>query len=283
MPISNKFSLELNSHSLSHIQMCEKRYQYEEISLLRDKREYYPFKRGAGISKYLAYWYMARKKGYVDNKLMDFEFRLMKRMAHDNSFVNINYGTDDKLHISSRLMGYFNKYRNETYKPVAIEKPFTKIIYEDNNVLFAYSGRPDLILDYGQFGVGPMDHKSESRESNIATFNNQFAGYCWATNARIGMVNYIGLQLDSKDNKVLRREAFTFTESQLNRWKSDTIEWYFRAMHSIVNKKFLRSWRCEGKYSLCTYYKLCTSGSRNEERIKIKRDYIKIDKPYQSW
>lgn len=291
-----KFALELNSHSLSYYQQCEKRFKFSERDLLTMKGDYYPFKRGEGIARFLALWYKAKRRKYSIKRLEQFEDKLFKIMMRSPYFKNskseINFKTrkrqtvlidDDNLHIASRLMAYFNKYRHEKYPIIAIEQGFSKIIYEDKYTIFSYSGRPDLVLDYGRFGIGPMDHKSESRANDIFKFNNQFAGYTWALDAKVGIVNYIGLQTDLKDGDVLRRDAFTFTENQINRWKSDTIEWYFRILHSIVNKKFIRSWRCEGKYGACLYSSLCTSGTRKEELIKIKRDFKKLEKPYRSW
>ena len=291
-----KFSIELNSHSLSYYQQCEKRFKYSERDLLVGKGDYYPFKRGEGISRFLALWYRARKRKYSNERLEEYEFKLFKLMARSPHFVNskeiIDLKTktrktleleDDKLHIATRLMEYFHKYRYEKYPIIAVEQGFSKILHEDKHVLFSYSGRPDLVLDYGRFGIGAMDHKSESRESNIAKFNNQFIGYTWALDAKVGIINYIGLQKDSSEGSVLRRDAFTFTQNQIDRWRSDTIEWYYRILHSIVNKKYLRSWRCEGKYGVCLYNTLCTSGTRKEELIKIKRGFNKLEKPYRSW
>lgn len=279
-----KFALELNSHSLSYYQQCEQRYDFEQIKLLQINEEYYPFKRGAGISRALAIWYLAKQKNYQSKKLEKLEEFLFKKMAKSDAFFNEKYKTNDRMHIASRIIGYFNKYRNEGYSVIAVEKGFSKILYEDDNVLFTYSGRPDVILDFGKgFGIGPMDHKSESRRNDLTKFNNQFVGYCWALNSNVGVINYIGLQKDAKDNEVLRRESFTFTNEQIERWKDDTIKWYHRIARSIINNSFIRSWHCDGKYGVCKYHNLCISGSAAEELIKIERDFIKLPEPYKSW
>ena len=295
-----KFTLELNSHSLSHYQNCAMEYKFSERDLLIPKGDaYYPFKRGEGIARYMAIWYRARALNYSADRLELLEEKLIRYMMRSEYFVNsrttLNLRTrkkellmldDDKIHIASRIAAYFNKYRNENYPIIAVEKGFSKVIYEDKSVLFSYSGRPDLVLDYGKYGIGAMDHKSEAmNRGNLLHFNNQFAGYTWAlgNGSGVGIVNYIGLQKDLQDGKVLRRDAFTFTEAQIDRWKSDTIEWYFRILHSIVNKKWLRSWRCEGKYGPCQYYKICSTGSRRAELIKIKQSFEKRDKAYRSW
>ena len=278
-----KFCLELNSHSLSDYQMCEKRFQYNFINNYQSKETHYPFKRGAAIAKYLFYWYEARLRRYDNNKLRAFEDKLFKRMIKDDSFYDPKWEQDDKLLIASRLMGYFNKYRNETYQIISVEKGFSKVIFENEYSYFIYSGRPDLVVDFGRYGIGPIDHKSESRENNLASFQNQFVGYCWAIGSQIGLVNYIGLQKDFKEGDILRRTFFTFTPSQINKWKSDTIKWYRKIAQSVANKDFTRSWRCEGKYGICMYYAVCTAGTEKEELIQLERNFNKAEKPYRSW
>jgi len=278
-----RFVLELNSHALSYFQNCEMRYKYSNVDLLVQREEYYPFKRGAGIARYLAIWYLAKKKNYSAEKMKRLEWFLFKRMAASSAFINTKYSEDDRMDIAARVKAYFNKYRTENYPIIAVEEGFSKILFENKDVLFVYSGRPDLVVDFGKFGIGPIDHKTESRESNIAPFNNQFVGYCWALGANFGLVNYIGLQKDFKDDSVLRRKAFSFTNAQIAKWRNDTISWYNRIMKSIVSKNYTRSWNCEGKYGTCLYHNICISGSPKEELIKIKRDFKTSERVYRSW
>ena len=275
--------IEENSHSLSDFQTCEYRYRYSVIDLLSTPDEKYPFQRGSGVAKYLFYWYTARQKRYTWDKLKRLEWKLLTRMTKDKAFINNEKQEDDTLHIMSRMKGYFEKYRTESYRVIGVEKGFTEVLYENKNVLFTYSGRPDLVVDFGEQGIGPIDHKTESRRSDLTLFQNQFLGYCWATKSRFGMINYVGLQKDSKDNEVLRRVFFSFTDEQIEKWREDTIRWYYRIMYSRINKNYLRSWRCDGKYSVCPYYSLCTSSSQNEEKMRVNRDYVKLEERYRSW
>ena len=283
-----RFSLEVNSHSLSYFQQCEMRYNFSEKELLTYLKEPYPFKRGSAISKYLALWYLARKREYVNDKLIAFENRLMRRMARDQAFTHSD-GTDDTMHIATRLKGYFNKYRSEPYKVIAVEQGFSKILFEDENVKFIYSGRPDLVVDFGNgAGIGPIDHKSESQKRDLREFQNQFIGYCWGLGVNTGMINYIGLQPRPKNTReemleVLRRSAFTFSNDQIRRWLEDTTAWCHRIMRAIVNQKYLRSWNCDGMYSRCLYYSICSSRNPAEELINIKTNYERNLEPYRSW
>lgn len=275
---TKKFTLTLNSHSLSTFQNCEEAYRLREVEHLELDAEYYPFTRGALISKILELWYLAKQKKYNLEKLERLEMRLFKSVARNKSLKN-----GDGMALGSRLMQYFEKYRNESYDILGVEKGFSKILYEDSHVLFIYEGRPDLIVNFGKnYGIGPVDHKSESRRFDLYAFQNQFMGYCWALETTLGMINYIGLQTDSKDGEVLRRSTFNFTQAQIDQWKNDTIKWYSRVMRSIVSKSYTRSWRCEGKYSLCPYTQICEQPNQNTKLIKI-RDFYKVVEPHKSW
>lgn len=279
-----RFCLELNSHSLSYFQRCEELYRFKQIKCLEHKDEPYPFKRGAKISKILQLWYMARQKSFSPAKLDALEWHLVTKAKKSQSFVDSKWGDDDRVHIATRLMGYFNKYRTEKYKIIAVEKGFTKTIYEDSNVLFVYSGKPDVVMDFGApFYTGPMDHKSEGRKNDLYEFNNQMLGYCWSTNAHFGMYNYIGLQKDAKDGDVFRREPFIFTKGQIEQWKNDTIGWFFRAMQAQVNRRFLRSWNCQGQYGVCEMHTICEAPTASSKLIKIKQDFNILPEPYKSW
>lgn len=280
----DKFVLELNSHSLSNFQLCERRFKFSELDRLTKNQEYYPFKRGSGISKYLSYWYMAKLKEYPRERMDKLEFHLFKKMARSAAFINSTKGEKDGYLIAGRLSEYFRKYRDEPYKIIAVESGFSRIIYEDHENIFIYSGRPDLIVDFGpNFGIGWMDHKSESRESSIAPFNNQFLGYSWALSTLNGMVNYLGIQKDLNRDSYFRRESIGYSFSEIERWKNDTITWFFRIASSLRTNLFVRSWRCEQKYGLCPFYNLCASGSEAEERLKIERDFVQLAQPYKSW
>lgn len=274
----NKFTLTLNSHSLSYFQNCEEHYHFAvDLSITKDTEEYYPFVKGGIISKVLELWYRAKLRKYSSARMEELEFKLFKIVTQRKDLKK------DGLHIGSRLMQYFEKYREEKWQILAIEKGFSKILYEDQHVLFTYEGRPDLIVDFGSnFGHGPVDHKSESRKFGLYHFQNQFLGYCWASNSTLGVINYIGLQIDSNDGDVLRRESFNFLPSQIEQWKSDTIAWYYRVMKSIVNKSYLRSWRCEGKYGLCQFTNICEQPNERTKLIKIKNEYKEVPK-YSSW
>jgi len=273
-----KLTLILNSHSLSYYQKCEKLYEYTTIRNLEQIEEIYPFTRGSLISKILELWYRAKKLSYSKERLEDLEFKLYKIVFRSKSLKE-----DDRTLISARLQEYFEKYRLETYKVIAVEKGFSKILYEDDYVLYIYEGKPDLVVDFGpNLGIGPIDHKSESRRNDIYPFNNQILGYCWSMDSKIGMYNYIGLQNDDQNGKVLRRETLTFSENQINQWRDDTIQWFHRILRSLNSKNYLRSWNCQGVYGVCSFSKVCEMPTENGKLVKIK-NLFKEREPYRSW
>ena len=274
----SKLTLIQNSHSLSYFQRCEKLYEYTTIKNLEPIEEIYYFTRGTLISKLLELWYRAKKRHYTIKRLEDLEDKLFMVVRRLKTLRE----TDREI-ISRRLIEYFNKYRLESYRIVAVEKGFSKILYEDDYVLYIYEGKPDLVVDFGHnLGIGPIDHKSESMKREIYPFNNQIMGYCWAMESKIAMYNYIGLQNNSQDGEVLRRTTLTFSESQIEQWRQDTIQWYHRILKSINSRTFIRSWNCQSMYSICQFSDVCEMPTENGKLVKIK-NLFKEREPYKSW
>jgi|GEM_PF-7121272 hypothetical protein len=272
-------TLTLNSHSLSYFQRCEQYYKYQCIDNLEQKEEYYPFTKGAFVSKILELWYRAKKLKYSLKRMEELEFKLFKALHKFKGFKN-----GDNLLIASRVQLYFEKYRHEKYKKViAVEAGFSKVLYEDNYVLYIYEGRPDLVVELpDNMGLAVVDHKTETMRANIYHYNNQAMGYLWAIGCNTGLYNYIGLQKDAKDGDVLRREAFTFTNAQIEQWRQDTIMWYNRIINSTVNNKFLRSWNCSSKYGNCFFTDVCEAPNERVKLIQIEKNFKK-GMPYKSW
>jgi len=272
-------TLILNSHSLSYFQRCEQLYKYQCIDNYERIEPYYPFTKGAYVSRILEIWYKAKKLRYSVTKLENLEFKLFKALHRFKGFKN-----GDGLLISSRIQLYFEKYRHERFKKIiATESGFSKVLYEDKYVLFIYEGKPDLVVELpDNMGLAVIDHKTETMKSNIYHFNNQAMGYLWAVGCNTGLYNYIGLQKDAKDGDVLRREAFTFTSTQIEQWKQDTISWYYRILSSTTNNKYIRSWNCDSKYGHCQFTDVCEQPNERVKLIQINKTF-KTGKGYKSW
>lgn len=277
----------LNSHSLSDLQQCSIRYRFSERLKIVPDKDYRPFSRGTIITNLLGMYYWMKKVGtYIPKKSgLDIIDKILKPSE---------LSKEDKDLIGARFLRYLSFYAHETWEPKAVEKieegdnegtGFSKIIYEDDHVLFVWEGTPDMIVNPGkQFDyLAVVDHKSQSRRTDIFEHTNQFRGYCWGTGLNHCIINYFGIQKGGTPKDWFRRKIVHFNNEKLELWKNDTIQWFYRAAFIIRNKKYMRSWQCEGKYGICHYIDLCTSAHMPfVVKDKIRRQFKKKDR-VRSW
>lgn len=239
-----------DSHAISRFQECEAAYEFSNVIKIQTREERRGIDRGTVIATLLEEYYRARKNGELTREKI---FEIIAKHL-DTSELS----ADDKDLIRFRFMKYYGHYKNENLEIIAVEPEtaFSKVIYEDKDYLFIYEGRPDIIFKTpGVNGIiYPADHKSRSQNHSIYFYNNQAMGYCWASRTQHFMYNFFGLQETGGAEKWFERPTKVFTEDQILEWKEDTIEWFHRIARTT---KFLRSRRCQGKYGICEFHKLC--------------------------
>jgi hypothetical protein len=260
--MNEKFTLTLNSHALSNFQSCEMKYALGDFICLSKLGETKTaFSKGTEVGRILEIFYHRKMKRKSLKSLARVDL-LYKR------FCKRGIDPKDAAMMIGALMEYFRLYATESWEIVAVEKGYSKILYEDDNNLFIYEGRPDLVVKVdGELVV--VDHKTQGMYYNIFPYNNQARGYCWALNTGKFVYNYLVF----RKTEQCRRNPYTFSPPQIDLWVSDTIEWYWRLKHSIESKSFTRSWNCSGKYGLCDFTDVCTASNEAMRSWVIKRDF----------
>lgn len=261
----SKYHLELDASQLTAFQHCEKHYEYSYVKHLEPKKRFHYFEKGTNIAKMLELFYAARLRGY-DQRRVNKLVRFLSERILEHKLLD----ADDALLLSTRFLSYCKYYREERFKVIAVEKPFRKVLYESPNVLFTYTGRPDLIVVQGG-ELMSLDHKTQSREGQIADLSNQHIGYSWAIGSNYFMYNYFGLQTTKDEAKWFKRELLEVSDTLKARWREETIKWYFRIAAARTNKEFDRSYNCDTKYGVCKYIKACAQGTQRAE------DFVLID------
>lgn len=269
---SGKFCILLNSHSLHNFQLCEMKHLLGDIVNLAPEGEKQAFQRGTDVAKLLEVFYHRRRKGRSLAPIVTNIHLWTKRFMRYSE-------PDMALRMTNTIMTYFREYGNETMEVVATEKAFSKVIYEDDKHLFIYEGRPDLVAKMMDGTIQVWDHKTQARKDNIYFFNNQSMGYCWGLDTLHFGYNYL---VFTKENQV-RREVVKFSQAQIDQWRNDTIEWYFRIANARQNRKFLRSWNCQGKYGVCEFAPICEAPTESLKLWVIKSQYGQAEKMRMSW
>ncbi len=288
-----KLTIVANSHAVSDFS-CPARYQFSQIRGIEPAKTNRPFLRGTVITELLSYYYQAKINGtFKATTCLD---------AIDLILDPSELSDEDKTLIGKRYLQYWKFYKNETWKPSIAEKcglfdnssntgtGFSKVLYEDEHVLFVYEGEPDLIVSTGPFS-GPnlvVDHKSQSRKKDLFDFSIQFRGYCWATGINDFCINYFGLQekpayFNGDSKAYFSRKMITYSKKHLEMWKTDMIATYFRILEAVQSNILPRTWQCDEVYGVCNFINLCRNSHIPEiVEDKIRREF-KLRKRKASW
>jgi hypothetical protein len=269
----DKFTLILNSHALTDFQHCEMKHLLRDVVSIIPTERKRAFEKGSLISRLLANYYYRKMKGknpYAKILNPMITWPLAEKL--------LGFSREDAKQFAYVLVEYHNQYKNCQWIPLAVEKGFSKVLYEDNDNLFIYEGKPDLIAKVGQDIIG-IDHKHQSKMYNIFEHNNQALGYAWALDLKYFVYNYIKFTKEDK----FRRPTYQFSSEQLQQWINDTTEWFFRIKRSLTHRNFCRNWSaCQDKYGLCDYTQICTQPNSNVKDWIIKSKFKQVKK-YRSW
>jgi hypothetical protein len=269
-----KFTLSLNSHALSNYQECEGKYLYTNLIGIEGLGNKFAMDRGTLFAKFLEIYYKHRLKPRKSTvKVLNNPIVWTRRIQK-----NLNLKESEAFSLYQTMKGYVQHWKGQDWTPLAVEKGFSKILYEDSDNLFVWEGRPDLIGSLSNGETIVCDHKTQAQTRSYYAFNNQARGYLWATGATKFVYNYITML----KTPVFRREAHSFTEAQIEDWKSNTIEWFFRIKKSLQDEKFPLSWNCEGKFGTCPFHLICEQPLDTRKAYVIKTQYKKR-KLYRSW
>ena len=275
-----KFTLALNSHALSHFQECEAKFLYNDIIGLEPISRSKAMERGTEVAKWLQLYYYAKiraRRQKCESK--KFEAALLNPFLWPARFDRrLNFSREDAYGLYSALMAYRSNYTSD-WEPIAVEKGFSKILYEDDENLFVYEGRPDLIAKTRQGELVIVDHKTQGQTYSLYPFNNQAIGYIWAFEANQFVYNYINFKTKIP---TFRREPFTFTDEQINVWKANTLKWFWRVKSAMGRVEYLPSLHCEGKYSTCQFVRICEQ-PRQEIQAWIAQSQFRKRGVYRSW
>lgn len=179
---------------------------------------------------------------------------------------------------------YAEKYQYEILQPLAVELPFSVVLYEDEKYVILYEGKRDLVAE-SQGEIETVDYKSsergtaqEGKSPRPPWITNQFAGYCWAD--QFGKSNTIRWRhiILTKEPR-FEEEIINFTPARLEEWRQGAIYQVFqhiaRGGLPIPNHAV-----CFGGRTPCRYLRACLADPGEDRERVIKTWYKQGEKPY---
>lgn len=287
--VRNRIVLAMDSQLLQSFQWCQRQYYLTAAEHLV-KLE--PFRTVSGApraknSGTIVHDIMHRvnraklwRHKLTDTQLLDLG---MKRIKRDKDWTQ-----DEKLFMSTKWVQFYawDKFAGQYYKPIGTETGFSKVLYEDEDVIFVYEGRIDLIVHVEPAEINSwVDYKTQGREAAIYKNRNQFMGYSWALNTNIGFILVFGMQKE-------KEEAFAYrtvchSDTQIATWRTETIRCFREVLlkSAFGKSQFSMSKaNCDaGMYGWCQFVKLCDNASAPPEvQAGLKRMFYK-EREWKPW
>lgn len=258
----SKFNIVLDSQQINEYMICPLKfhYKYRENIRLVDDEQRIAADKGTLIHHLADLYYTQRALNPSLNKLEQANcvieaFKLNKVTA--SLFPN-GYEVAKKLvttkeledFLCKRFMLYVTRYLGDDFnvvigknKAIGVEVGFSNILYEDETKRFILEGRIDLLNLLGNNSQCWVDHKTEGKYNPLYKYKTQFRTYAVATGFNYGMVNYIGLQEDKKNellkgNKLFRRELIYFPDQMITEWREKMIKHVYYPIWAILTQRF---------------------------------------------
>jgi len=255
----NRLVLAMDSQALNAAQVCKRLYyltKAEKLVRIGSKRAY---EIGTMVHDIMHRVTRAKlnRRIFTQAQLLEIGYKVIRR-AHLRGLLD----EDALVFHTVKYTQYVSWFQNQEryYKPLGNEVRFSKLLYEDMDVIFAYEGRIDLVLRIEPAGINAWaDYKTQGRDYSIYTNRNQFLGYSWAIDTNIGFIIYYGLQKEKSDP--FRLEPISHPSGLIEQWKQDTIRTYRDVLARIPfgEDAFERNRSaCDsGKFGNCPFIPIC--------------------------
>jgi|SRR5215510_2954154 len=288
--------LTLDSSQIDTISECETKWDLSYNQCLR-----LPFAdtskmdMGTLVHSLLARYYTRRAINPSQNYLMDAHWAFEDFIA-SHEIQNFGFDLNE---VGGFLRKRFGEYAinyppSVDFLPIvnkgepAVEVGFSKILFQDKLRVYIIEGRIDLLSrisnKYAWFPIF-WDHKSQDKAAYFYKFTPQFKTYALATGYRYCGVNYFGLQQDSKNENVFRRQIFQMPEHLITEWKAYVINKFHRVYNFRKYGVPLDKNRgaCPGTYDThpCFFTSICDERKEKQDLVKWF-NYIKVE-PWQPW
>lgn len=202
---------------------------------------------------------------------------LAVRLGREHAVLKLAQDVENSEETIFHCVEYFKHYEGEFWRPLYVEKPFAKIIYEseEDNLRVIYEGIIDLGVDT-MAGEAIVDHKSSRRnsDSTYLGLSNQFKGYSYTLECPNIIINKVGFQKTVKPADRFIRIPISYDDSTLQEWANQTIWWAQQLAFYIETNTWPMNFTSCDKYSGCIFNKLCINEPGASREWLMNTEYI---------
>lgn len=277
--IEDKVIVKVDSQILNAMDLCAERYNLEHVKNMRPLRKAPALEHGGVMHSMLAHYYRQKMIGRIPvehHQVVEESVMLGRIEAAQCSFDLKEFEEEDIPIFKAYVLA--KQYDGWIIK--AVEQPFTKILYESDELDILWEGVVDAIVEEPKGQEYVVDHKTESRRSTPFILANQFTGYSWALDRKV-CINKIGYQTSLPDAERFRRIYFEYPTFMVDEWKRDSVAKIKEAIGWHSTGIFQKNRTSCDKYSGCIFQKVCIAPPELRE-FKLEAYFYK-DKPWDPY
>jgi len=259
--------LTLSASGLNSLQECPTKYNYRNIQrlhLIDEKRD--KLDRGSLFHEMLELHYNSLMTKIPLNEIILSVSELAREKYRNDEYPDFEMVES----CVENYQSYALFYAGDGWEPVAVETPFSKILFENDQHKIVVEGIMDLIARNNDGQIFPVDHKTSDKQDFYPTIlSNQFFDYAWATESPIIIKNDIGFQKSYGPDKRFHRHMLNYTPELISEWREDVIYDGLNLINFIERDIFPRR---KSSCFRCSYRQVCES-TPDAREWKMKSKY----------
>jgi hypothetical protein len=248
----SKTIVAMDSQWFTVIQTCPQKMKMEFIDHLRPGVKAEALEKGDLVHQSLAEYYRNRQdKG---THAAGLERAIVKaRIISSEMDLSLDIVEEAIFQVKECL----EFHRGDGWIPLEIERPFSKVFFEDEEIKIISTGIIDLIADIPNIGPTVIDHKSSKRSTNYGILGNQFSNYAWATGVSRVIVNQIGFQKTLKPAERFKRYQMNFAAAWLKEWSEEIVYWVKLGVWYQKQDFYPHNWSSCNNFGGCIFKRIC--------------------------
>lgn len=215
--MSDKPILVFDSSEQDDFQMCARRWHLIWDFQLKSIMSKYTLDRGTLLHTLLAQYYKLRIKGIEIQNAVEQSVEIGRQQSLELEGLLPKECAEVYFQFREYVR-YWHEGNRDQFYPLedGIERPFFKIIYEDENLIVALQGMVDFLgKQVGTDHLVILDHKGMSKREDYTLLRNQFKNYCLALGVDTLYVNKVGFQKTLPPEERFSRQRIFYYPDQL--------------------------------------------------------------------
>lgn len=263
----------ISASSLNNLQLCMRKFYYEKVLKISPIYKSAALEKGDLMHVLLESYYRSKQEMII-NRLPAAHLPFIIKACIDTGRAHadsLNLTAEESELIISYFKQYIVRYKDETWIPMTIEEPFSKILFESEelDLRVIVEGKLDLsVRENGKIIL--VDHKTKSQNKKVNELSNQFMMYCYVFDNLTFISNNIVYVKDP--DKQFSRSVLMYSPEQIHDWYLNTCSVLIDAFQKIQNNIFPQNFTSCDKFGLCSFYSICSKASSDRD-YEIKGNY----------